>query len=272
MSMCGRHEVNFCRLNEAIYRRDTKPSCLTAIYDRDINLISEFCSVVEMPTTAPCVAPLFANKWLSFTPVELKLDIFCHSGSGHRNPLYISPGTTIFEIPENCEGIGQYYNIPVKFRDHSIKKVAQFFKLRMANLDHMFADNQWSIHELVQDEPLDLLPGLSADDDRVLKRLRKKMNEMGDIIVDVQSNRDWFWPVVIGLSCTFLLVLSVLIAYFKCQSGIWTEDRCHFRSKASDPDPEDPGVAVPMNAPDRVEEPMEVDEPLPGVGYMDIVA
>ena len=181
--------------------------------------------------------------------------------------MYISPGTTIFEIPENCEGIGQYYNIPVKFRDHSTKKVAQFFKLRMANLDHMFSDNRWTIHELVPQEPLDLLPDLDDDDDNVLKRLKKKMSSFDDLIEDVKTDRDWIWPVVIGLSCTVIIVLGVLAMY--C-SWVRTRGISVFRGAASDP--EAPEVIVPMTAPESSEEPKANEEPLPSVGFIDIVA
>ena len=209
VNLCGKSAINFCKLSAATFKKDTQPSCLTAIFDRDTQLISKLCSVTDMPVNVPHVELLFDNNWLVYTSEELKLDLNCFNGDvTQMHPIYIHKGSSIFSVPQNCQAIGKYFNIPIQFRAHSTRHINQLFELQIANINHLFEESDWSFNVMSNVTPPPL-SSLSDDDRSALDSIKRQMSRMTDLPTHEQKSKTWLWLLI---SMTILLlIIQVMI-------------------------------------------------------------
>ena len=234
-SLCGKSTINFCKLSAATFRKDTQPSCLTAIFDRDTYLIQNYCSVTDMPVNVPRVELLFDNNWIVYAPEELKLDLNCfHGDVSQQHPIYIHKGSSIFSVPENCQAFGKYFNIPIQFRAHSTRHINQLFELQIANIKHLFEQSDWSFNVMMPNETFPPLPSFSDDDRSTLDNVKRQMKEMADVPSLEQTGKTWFW-LLIPVAILLLLVLVAIIAFLIRELRVRrTRDLSTYRSRGAD--------------------------------------
>ena len=237
VNLCGKSAINFCKLSAATFKKDTQPSCLTAIFDRDTQLISKLCSVTDMPVNVPHVELLFDNNWLVYTSEELKLDLNCFNGDvTQMHPIYIHKGSSIFSVPQNCQAIGKYFNIPIQFRAHSTRHINQLFELQIANINHLFEESDWSFNVMSNVTPPPL-SSLSDDDRSALDNIKRQMSRMTDLPTHERKSKTWLWLLISMTSLLLIIQVTIIVCLVRELRVRRTRDLSTYRgSGAEDPE------------------------------------
>lgn len=162
-TVCSGNGVKFCKLNHATYRTSQMKLCLTALFFKEPDQITESCVLRSFPVpTRPTIKYLFEGLWLMFSPNSESLQVMCNNvvgGRRNRPDLQIPKGVSLFTLPMSCSGRGKSYVLPAYYQNETTYEIRESFRLENMSMQSLkFLSNTTKFPTI-----LPLFPGKEYD-------------------------------------------------------------------------------------------------------------
>jgi hypothetical protein len=97
--LCQSTHGAWCKIAEPMYSLPHVPTCITALYQKDDEMINEHCKVSHAPQTAPDARLIKPQVWAVSSPEIVTGSVYCLTS---QRPITIRPPYTVVTLPQTC--------------------------------------------------------------------------------------------------------------------------------------------------------------------------
>ena len=213
---CTLASGHFCSLKSALYHMYTSKWCLTALYLKNDDLISQNCELHVSNVTSPEAIYLDEGHWAISTMTNDQMEITC---TAHKHVVSLNPPLTLVKLQPACTAFSSQLKLPPYFRKYS---QGFAFAIKEANLHNdklntlnfrvwnslnvsNLSDSQ--VHDLKQLSPAKSIP---------VKILQAKIHMLK--VIDFNAKTKYWFFIGGGSGSGFLLMVIVcLCVYCNCK-------------------------------------------------------
>ena len=213
---CTLASGHFCSLKSALYHMYTSKWCLTALYLKNDDLISQNCELHVSNVTSPEAIYLDEGHWAIATMKNDQMEITC---TAHKHVVSLNPPLTLVKLLPACTAFSSQLKLPPYFRKYS---QGFAFAIKEANLHNdklntlnfrvwnslnvsNLSDSQ--VHDLKQLSPAKSIP---------VKILQAKIHMLK--VIDFNAKTKYWFYIGGGSGSGFLLMVIVcLCVYCNCK-------------------------------------------------------
>jgi hypothetical protein len=216
---CTMADGHFCALNTGLYNIDTAEWCITALFRRDNNKISKFCTLQVTNITGPTAVYLDQGHWAISLAKKTEMEVKCTPLTTVKT---LNPPLTFITLQPTCSAFSPELKLPPYFKQYSRGLTTA---LKSANLHiKTFNPNDfriWSPFNVsnITKEEIKSLKELKPAPAVPIGELKAQMDKFR--YIDFSKNRKPWMYYYIGGGSGFgilLFVIVALIVYWRCKS------------------------------------------------------